>query len=80
MNNYSLQDTMMIAFIFFTAFVCLREGIRGVWYKKCRVPLNSPPYFEGTGAEAFIWGAAYLCVGLLYFYYIIESVAWLFLI
>ena len=76
MRTYSPTDITIIVFIFATAFICLREGIRGIWYKRCRTPLNPPPHFEGTGAEAVIWGVAYLCIGLLYCYYIVESVTY----
>lgn len=55
--------------------ICIREGIRGLILKKCRVPFKHNQDSIGFGIEALIWGGAYLAVGMLYLYFTFESVA-----
>lgn len=67
-----IADAILYLFFLSVSYRCVKEGLRGILKKEC-LTLFNPPHFSGRGAEAFIWGLAYLSLGLLYVFFTVES-------
>jgi len=67
--------TLFFLFIVSVSLLCIREGIRGILLRQCRVPFQHKHDSIGYGVEAVVWGGAYLAIGMLYLYFTFESVA-----
>jgi hypothetical protein len=67
-----IADAVLYLFFLSVSYRCVKEGLRGILKKEC-LTLFNPPHFSGKGAEALVWGLAYLSLGLLYVFFTVES-------